>query len=280
MMQVESEGVLTMKFPIAVQLYSLREETAKNFKATLQAVADMGYDGVEFAGLGGHTVEEMKAMLSEFGLRAISAHVALEELIVDPQKTLQDYKSLGCDYVAIPYLVEDKRPGGKDFANTLKAIEIIGAKAKELGMQLLYHNHDFEFQTVDGEYLLDMLYRVTNPKHLAVQPDVCWVSVGGEDPAEYIKKYTDRVPVVHLKNYVGGKTDHMYELIGMELNAPKDEKPFEMRSLGEGVVDIPAVLAAAEEVGAKWVVVEQDVPTPGKTPMECAKESIDYLRSL
>ena len=269
-----------MKFPIAIQLYSLRDEAANNFKATLQAVADMGYDGVEFAGLCGHTVQEVQAMLKETGLRAISAHVALEEMIVDPQKTLSDYKALGCDYVAIPYLVEEKRPGGADFANTLKAIEIIGAKAKELGMQLLYHNHDFEFQKVDGEYLLDMLYRVTDPEHLAVQPDVCWVSVGGENPAEYIKKYAGRVPVVHLKNYVGGKTDHMYELIGIESEKPKDEKPFEMRSLGEGIVDIPAVLAAAQEVGAKWVVVEQDVPTPGKTPMECAKESMDYLRSL
>ncbi|MBR6547904.1 MAG: sugar phosphate isomerase/epimerase [Clostridia bacterium] len=269
-----------MKFPVAIQLYSLREETAKNFSETLQAVAEMGYDGVEFAGLGGHTVAEMQAMLKENGLRAISAHVALEELVVDPDKTLADYKALGCDYVAIPYLVEEKRPGGVDFDNALRAIAVIGAKAKEMGMQLLYHNHDFEFQTVDGEYLLDMLYRVTDPAHLAVQPDVCWVSVGGEDPAEYIKKYDGRVPVVHLKNYVGGKTDHMYELIGIESDKPKDEKPFEMRSLGEGIVDIPAVLAAAQEVGSKWVVVEQDLPTPGKTPMVCAKESIDYLRSL
>jgi len=189
-----------MKFPIAIQLYSLRDEAANNFKATLQAVADMGYDGVEFAGLCGHTVAEVQAMLKETGLRAISAHVALEEMIVDPEKTLSDYKALGCDYVAIPYLVEEKRPGGADFANTLKAIEIIGAKAKELGLQLLYHNHDFEFQKVDGEYLLDMLYRVTDPEHLAVQPDVCWVSVGGEDPAEYIKKYAGRVTVVTLKN--------------------------------------------------------------------------------
>ena len=106
------------------------------------------------------------------------------------------------------------------------------------------------------------------------------VRVGGEEPAAYIRKYTGRAPVVHLKDYAGGKSEHMYELIGIQSEHAPEEHPFEFRPVGSGVQDIPAILAAADDAGAKWLVVEQDQPSMGLTPMECARASIGYLRGL
>lgn len=148
----------------------------------------------------------------------------------------------------------------------------------------MYHNHDFEFKKLNGEYLLDILYRDVPEDLLKTQIDTCWANVGGEDPAEYLRKYKGRSPLVHLKDFVmpGKKPAKLYELIGVESEQTEDEqdKKFELRPLGYGVQDIPEILKAAAEAGAEWVIVEQDHPSMNKTPMECAKISIDFLKSL
>ena len=148
-------------------------------------------------------------------------------------------------------------------------------------MTLLYHNHDFEFEKIDGKYALEVLYDTVPADLLQTELDTCWVRVGGEDPAPYVRKYTGRAPIVHLKDYVGGKSEHMYELIGIDSDdqAP-EENPFELRPVGSGCQDMPAIVAAAEAAGAKWVVVEQDQPSMGLNPLQCAEKSINYLRSI
>lgn len=270
-----------IQFPIALQAYSLREEMAADFEGTLAAIAEMGYNGVEFAGLFGRDVSALRDYLQTLQLTPISAHVAYDEMMKDPEAVLSAYKALGCRYVAIPYLNEEQRPGGPAFEKTLAGIEQLGLLAAQKEMQLLYHNHDFEFQTVNGEYLLNQLYRMTDPHLLASELDVCWVSVGGENPAAYIKQYAGRAPVVHLKDYAGGKTAHMYDLIGLPPAQQKEEEaPFAMRPVGQGILPFPEVLKACKAAGTQWVVVEQDTPTAGKTAMQCARESIAYLHAL
>ena len=104
---------------------------------------------------------------------------------------------------------------------------------------------------------------------------------GGEDPADFIRKYTGRAPVVHLKDFVGEKSAHMYELIGIKSeSAGKQPEAFAFRPVGLGKQDFPAILTAAKEAGATWVVVEQDTPTMGLSELESAEKSIQYLKSL
>ena len=160
-------------------------------------------------------------------------------------------------------------------------VKIIGAEVKKQGLTLLYHNHDFEFVKLDGKYALDVLYDTVPADLLQTELDVCWVRVGGEEPASYIRKYTGRAPVVHLKDYAGGKSEHMYELIGIESEerAP-EENPFEFRPVGSGVQDMPAIIKAAEDAGAQWVVVEQDMPSMGLAPLQCIEKSRQYLKSI
>jgi len=272
------------KLPIGLQLYSLREDMAKDFEGTLKKVKDMGYEVVEFAGLYGHTAEEVKALCAKYELVPLSAHVGNMVFYDDMPETVKTYAEIGCRYVVIPWC--DKSivlPGCERYGDFLAAIRAIAAEAAKYGMKLCYHNHDFEFEKLDGKNKLDILYADTTPDELQTEIDTCWARVGGEDPAAYVKKYTGRAPLVHIKDYYGSKSANMYELIdgGVVEELPDaDKAPFELRPVGYGVQDVASILTAAEEAGAEAVIVEQDNPSLDKTPLECAKMSIDYIRSL
>ena len=269
-------------FPIAIQLYSVREDMERDFEGTLRKVKALGYEGVEFAGLFGKNPADIKKMLADIGLVPVGAHGPFVDMMADPKGVLGDYAAIGCTYVAIPYLTEEYRPGAEKFDEVIRGAETLGKIAKELGMTLLYHNHDFEFQKLDGKYALDVLYDTVPASLLETEIDTCWVKVVNEDPAAYIRKYSGRAPVVHLKDFhKTGDGGRMYELIGIENE--EDSAPagtFEFRPVGSGCQDFPAILKAAEEAGAKWVVVEQDMPSMGKDAMGNIEMSINYLKGL
>ncbi|MDD6275839.1 MAG: sugar phosphate isomerase/epimerase [Clostridia bacterium] len=275
-----------MSFPVALQLYSVRDDMEADFAGTIKAVKAMGYDGVEFAGLYGKTAAEVKAIVDEAGIVPISAHVPYDELIADPEKAVSTYAEIGCKYIAYPYAVEERRPGAELFDDTVEGMKKIAEVAAKYGITMLYHNHDFEFKKVDGVYGLDLLYSSLTPEQLKTQLDTCWVNVGGENPAEYIKKYSGRAPVVHLKDFYmsgKGKPAKLYQLIGIDDSAQEEqngEEAFGFRPCGYGVQNFPEILEACKSAETKWVVVEQDQPSLGKTPMECAKMSIEYVKEI
>lgn len=266
--------------PVAVQLYSVRDDASSALEETLYAVKEMGYDGVEFAGLYNNSPEHMKELCAKIGLVPISAHVPLDDMVADPEKVIGDYAVIGVKYIAVPYLQEDRRPGTPGWEKTIADIKRCASVAKEKGIQMLYHNHDFEFLKIDGKYALDILYDEIPEDLLKTEIDTCWVNVAGENPAAYIRKYTGRAPVVHLKDFVmaGKKPDNMYELIGIKPEgSAASEESFGFRPVGHGYQDIPSILSASEDAGAEWVVVEQDRPGPDKTPMESIRASREYL---
>ena len=269
-----------MALPIAVQLYSVRKDLAADFRGTLEKVKALGYDGVEFAGLNGYSAAEIKAMCEEIGLCPISAHVPHHEMKEDAEGVLRTYAEIGCKYVAFPYLTPEYRPGCEKFAEFLEDMKVFGKVARDLGMTLLYHNHDFEFVELDGKYALDVLYEEVPADLLQTELDTCWVKVAGVEPTEYIKQYSGRCPVVHLKDFEGEKSSNMYALIGIKSDESKKPSTFEYRPVGSGKQDFPAIIKASEEAGAEWLVVEQDSPSMGLTPMECIEKSRDYLRTI
>lgn len=269
-----------MSLPVAIQVYSVRKEAEADLRGTLTALRDMGYDGVEFAGLYGHTAAEVRELCRELGLVPISAHVPYVDMLKDPAGVLSQYAEIGGKYVAVPYLSPEHRPGTPNFEYVVEFIGIIAKAAKKLGIQLLYHNHDFEFIKLNGKYALDILYDTVPAELLATELDTCWVNVGGEDPAAYIEKYSGRAPVVHLKDFFGEKSDDMYELIGIDNKAPKRPSGFEFRPVGAGLQNFPEIIAASEKAGSEWLIVEQDQPSMGLSPLECAAKSREYLRSI
>ncbi len=270
------------KRPVGYQVYSAREDAAKNLLDVLRQLKTMGYDGVEFAGFYGHTAEEVAAMLKETGLVAVSSHVPFADIRKDPDGIIAYHKAIGASYIAVPSLGGEDRPGNAAFAKTIRDIRAFGEKCKAAGIQLLYHNHDFEFVTVCGQYGLDFLYDAIEADALATELDVCWVKYAGVEPAGYIRKYAGRCPVVHLKDFVGVKDGdkNPYALIGdKESEKNQSTVAFEFRPVGYGCQDVPAVVEAGIESGAKWFIVEQD-NSVGRTPLEAAELSIGTLKKI
>jgi sugar phosphate isomerase/epimerase len=116
---------------------------------------------------------------------------------------------------------------------------------------------------------------------LQTELDQCWVKYAGQDPVAYLQKYEGRSPVVHLKDYYasGEQKEDPYALIGLNEGEKKENTAFEFRPLGYGIQDIPAIIEASKKAGSKWLIVEQDQPSMGKTPMECAAMSMEYLKN-
>ena len=268
-----------MALKVALQLYSVRDDMAKDYVKTLEAVAEMGYHGVEFAGFVADPAE-MGAKARELGMEPISCHYPYAKIIENPEKAFNDCLAAGCKFIVIPWLSRKKEISDENLDATIEEIAKIGKMATEAGLTMLYHNHDFEFDKVDGEYILDKLYRVVPADALKTQLDTCWVNVGGENPANFVRKYTGRAPLVHIKDFTGSKSEGMYELIGDDKTvATAKVEQFRFRPVGYGVQDVPSILKASEEAGAGWVIVEQDqsYDTPA---LENAKLSRDYLKTL
>lgn len=266
---------------LGLQLYSVREDLEKDFFGTLEKVKALGYEGCEFAGTYGKTAEEIRNKCSELDLVPISAHVAYGDIMQDINATVKMYKEIGCKYIVIPYLPEDLRYGTEKYPEVVENIKIIGKACQENGIVLLYHNHDFEFaKDENGSYVLDVLYSEIDKELLQTEIDTCWVNVAGEDPCDYVRKYTGRAPIVHLKDFDGEKNANMYELIGIESKKVEVKNTFEFRPLGYGKQNIQAIVDAAKDAGAEWIIAEQDNPSMGLSRMECAEKSIEYMKNI
>lgn len=274
------------KLPVGIQVYGLRdllENTPENFKSVMTKVKEMGYDGVELAGLYGLEPEFVKKTLDEVGLTPISAHVAFQEMMDDIDKVIADYSVIGVKYLVMPYMAEEYRPANPSgFKEFLPLLNEVGEKIHKAGMTFLYHNHDFEFVKLEnGKWGYDEMFDAIPAENLQSELDTCWCDVATGEAPEFIKKYTDRIPVVHLKDYIKkGEVKNMYKLIGIdEEESDGDTGYFGFRPVGFGQMIWEPVLAAAMEANAQWVIVEQDEHYELE-PLECARRSREYLKIL
>lgn len=271
------------KFKVGIQLYSLRDAMEKDMDATLKAVKDMGYDYVEFAGYFGKSAEEVKDILDKYGLEAVSVHQVIDLFEEEGQKAVDYLKTLGVKYSAIPWYSVDEFTSNWD--TTMEKFKNVSKLLKDNDIKLMYHNHDFEFNKIDGEYILDKLY-ATLPKGVIMpQLDTCWVHYAGVNPSDYIKKYSGRIEVLHLKDFVceklgGGPVYALIDEDGNEIDkGSKEDNGFKLVPVGSGIQDWPSILAAAEDAGVEYVIVEQDTSVD-RDPMDAAKMSREYLRTL
>jgi sugar phosphate isomerase/epimerase len=251
------------RIPIAVQLYSVRDECKRDFDAALEQVAAMGFDGVEFAGYYGYANRgpELRKRLDALQLKAAGTHIRLDTLQGDALKaTIDFHQAIGCRFLVVP--------SHPDFADPEKSQALadtfnqLAETLKPLGMATGYHNHTNEFKK-DGEKTFWDLFAERTSKDVILQQDCGWTAAAGLDPAAYVRKYPGRTRTTHFKPY-----------------APKDDlvrKPI----LGQDAVDWAAVYAACAAVGGTdWIVVEQELYPDGKTPMACTRESLAGLRAI
>ena len=275
------------KLKIGIQLYSLREEMAKDMDATLKKVAEMGYEVVEFAGFFDKSADEVKAMLDKYGLEAVSVHQRIDPYLADESaKELVAYlKKLGVKYSAIPWMDSKVFHDAEKYPEFVENVKKVGAMLKENGIQQCYHNHDFEFEKEDGKYVLDRLYDDVPRDLLVPELDLCWVKYGGEEPVKYVNKYANDMEIIHFKDfYAKGSGATVYALIdenGKELpqKKSKEENAFKFMPLGQGLQDFPSIIDAVKKSNVKYVIYEKDA-WYDNDPFAQAKESIDYLKSL
>lgn len=225
-----------MKFPLALQPFTIREELSKDYFGALEKVARLGYKGIE---LGpppeGITLDEQKRRLDELGLEVIGTHAGLDKLTNNLDSVIGFLKEVGGKYITLSLGFKTKQ----DVLDSASQFNRIGEQCRKQGCQFLYHNHDWEFVKFDGEYAYDILLRETDPALVQMELDTYWVKKGGEDPVEYMRKLNQRCPLLHIKDVEAGEEQFFAEI-------------------GEGVLDFQAIAAAAEEIGTEWLVVEQD----------------------
>lgn len=247
---------------IALQLYTLREPAKKDLAGTLKKVREMGWEYVQWSGMPNLSAEEIRAALDEAGLQAIAAHCGMEGFETDFDNQVKFWKTVGTMDVAPGGMMGDCQDSLEAWKKGAARLDAIGAKLKDVGMRLSYHNHDKEFKSFpeDPRSKLEILYEETSPEHLYAELDLAWVQVGGADPAETLLKYTNRCPVIHAKDYEGKSLLRRVKFV----------------PLGEGELKWDGIFAAGKKAGVEWWVYEQD--NADRDIFECAQISYDFLK--
>ncbi|MBM3737423.1 MAG: sugar phosphate isomerase/epimerase [Acidobacteria bacterium] len=254
---------------VGVQLYTVRGVLPKDAAGTLQSIEEIGFREVEatYANL-----DQIWTPLTATKLKPVSLHLDTPMFLhktADLPAAVDNAAKRGFKYAVCPYIAPADRGGVPVIQKLAANLNKAGELCRKAGLTLCYHNHAFEFEKADGNRtLLDVLLAESDPKLVQLEMDVMWVTVTGADPVALLKKYKNRVPLMHLKDLHKGVPPRLDEKI------PRDA----FAEVGRGVVNFPAVLKAAKSAGVKHYFVEQD-QTPGD-PLASLRQSFAYLQTL
>jgi sugar phosphate isomerase/epimerase len=242
---------------LGIQLYTLRSIAATNLSGTLAQVAAIGYKEVELAGFYNHPAAEVRGFLDQYGLKAPSAHMSIDQIQgAAATATFRDAKTVGLDWITVPSLPNGQRDTVDAWKRVAQQFNTVARETKAQGFRFAYHNHNAEFRKVEGAVPLEILLRETDPALVSFEMDVYWVTNAGADPVDLLTRYPGRFKMLHLKDSMG----------------PPDHK---MVDVGAGTVDFKTILPKAK--GIEHYFVEHDEPAD---PIASAKASYAYLSKL
>jgi sugar phosphate isomerase/epimerase len=244
---------------VGLQLYTVRAQLAADFEGTLEKVAALGFREVEFAGYHGRAPAQVKSALARHKLSAPSAHVSTAELRGGVGRLIEAAEVVGHKYLVLGYVPAGERRSADDYLRLAALLNRAGERTRRAGIQLCYHNHDFEFEPSGGHIPYDLLLARADSRLVKVQLDLYWIAKAGRGALDYFARYPGRFPSLHVKD--------------MDAAAPRS-----FTEVGRGVIDFKSIFAAAPRAGVKHYFVEQD-ETPG-SPFDSVKVSLDYLRRL
>jgi sugar phosphate isomerase/epimerase len=249
------------KTVLAAQLYTLRDylKTPADIAVTMKKVKQLGYDVVQTSGLGPIDPKELEKIVHNEGLTICATHIDYTRIRDNVQSVIDDHLLWECKYVGIGGLPQEYRnkDGYKKFAVECSAAV---KKMSDNGLVFVYHNHSFELEKYDGRTGLDILFSESNPKLFNFEIDTYWIQHGGGDPADWIMKFGNRVPVIHLKDMVM----HGFEQL--------------MAEIGEGNLNWKTILDACKKNGVEWYIIEQDVCQ--RDPFESLSISLRNLHNM
>jgi sugar phosphate isomerase/epimerase len=252
---------------LGVQLYTVRNTIGADPAGVLKAIQDIGYREVE-ATYG--NLNQIWPALKETQLKPVSIHLDTDLFFEGGAKldaAIADVKQRGFQFIVLPYIPPAQRGGLDMFKKLAETLNKAGEKAKAAGLTLCYHNHAFEFEPMQGTTGLEVMMKETHKGLVSLEMDVFWVSVAGHDPVALLKKYANRVALLHLKDKASGAAVQYNE------NVPKET----FKEVGSGTVDFAAILVEAKKTGVKNFFVEQD-QTPGN-PIDSLRASYKFLSS-
>ena len=252
-----SAGTDQKKIPIALQLYSLRNQCAKDLPGMLAAVGKMGYQGVEFAGYHGRTAAELRKMLDDNALKCCGTHTALKTLQGDALKaTVEFNKVLGNPYLIVPSLPHANMASLDALRDTAKLLTDLAAKVLDEGLHVGYHSHAPDFKAIDGQIPWEVIFSNVGPG-VVMQLDIGNCLGGGGDPVAELKKFPGRAATIHIKEH-GGKPGAV---------------------LGEGTVNWNEIFSICETTGGtQWYIVEHEADPA--TPLKSVQRCLEYLRKI
>ncbi len=277
-----SGSIGPLELPIGIQLYTVREETAKDLNGTLQKLGSYGYSEVELAGYYNKSAKELRSLLSGFGLSAPSTHQGLADLLIDTQKKIDFAAELGVKNVVVPFpAVADNRfanvpnnaPNSIVNGTTLDdwkwmadQLNKIGAMTKKVGIRTGYHNHNLEFRKIGDDMIFEKLIAWTDPDLVTIELDLGWVVAAGLDPIAFTKKHSKRVSLLHVKDVKKG------------VKPLVDKVETNTTEVGSGQIDWKALFGSLDRSQIKHYFVEQE--NFDRPVMESVKISHDYLAKL
>jgi sugar phosphate isomerase/epimerase len=256
----------SFKGPVGLQLYSLREQFAKDVPATMHQVQNFGIKYVELAGTYKVAPAKFRELLDTRGLRAISGHFSYEQCRDHIEDVARDAKVLGLQYVGCAWIPHKDPFDEKTCREAAAVFNRAGEALAKHGLKFFYHTHGYEFLPYGNGTLFDLLMAETKPEYVRFQMDVFWIVHPGQDPVKLFEKYGKRFELMHLKDMKkgtpGGTTGH---------SDVTNDVP-----LGKGMIDLPAVLKAAKKNGVKWYFIEDESPTS----IEQIPQSLRYLEQV
>ena len=249
---------------VGVQLYTVRDLVKQDFEGTLSRVGGAGYKEVEFAGYFNHTPEQVRAALDHAGLTAPSAHVGFDALEAGWEATVQTAHQVGHQFLVCAWIPEERRRTLDDWKHASEVLNHAGSVCKDAGIQFAYHNHNFEFVTLEGKVPYDVMLENTDPALVKLEIDLFWITFAGADPLAYFGRYPGRVPLVHVKD--------------MRTKPTPDASPeVVMTDVGKGSIDWKGIFGHSGQAGIQHYFVEHDQPAD---PIASIKSSYDFLHGL
>ncbi len=280
--------------PIGLQLYTVGKEADADPAGTLKRVAAAGYKAVEGSPMSKVPPAEFRKMLDDAGLKMPSSHYLLPDLLGKLPEKIDGAHALGLEYmvVTVPWVADASRlkagtgtEPGAGFLTLLNGLTLddwkwnaeqfnrVGEQVKKAGLQLAYHNHNFEFRPLGTVTGYDEFLRLTDPELVKLEMDCGWMAVAGQDPAAYLAKYPERYRMLHIKDFKKGFAPST--TLGDK--SPGAAVPTE---LGRGVLDYSHVLSAARKGTIRALFVEQEPPFTEMPALEAIKVDYDYLKDL
>lgn len=258
-------GKIQKSKTIGLQLYTLRDTIGKDPKTVLEKVGSIGYKELEAYSyrdgkIFGMAYSEFGKYVKSLGMKVISGHYGLDQIEGDTwKKAVDDAKSIGMEFMVLPYLQEQDRKTIDQYKSVIEKLNKAGEVAKSGGIRMGYHNHAFEFDTVEGQIPFDLMLKELDPKYVGMEMDIFWVVNAGHDPVKYFEKYPGRFEQWHVKDM--DKADK-------NRNA----------NIGSGSIDFKALFTKAKLSGLKHFYVEQE-SYPGE-PIDSVEASAKYLKTI